>query len=132
MRVRSWKWESEVKEGEKKRKIINVRVIVTVHICIDTVTLVYKCTVLHPLTWVFFFGSNCVKWNVFSVVRDFTFTDVNVPKNNLIWNFLRLGVKTLFSVSNHTLIDLTCVAYYMCYVWNSIIWTLQSCKNVIK
>ena len=111
MRVRSWKWESEVKEGEKKRKIINVRVIVTVHICIDTVTLVYKCTVLHPLTWVFFFGSNCVKWNVVSVVRDFTFTYVNVPKNNLIWNFLRLGVKTLFSVSNHTLIDLTCVAY---------------------
>ena len=76
MRVISWKWESEVKEREKKCKIINARATVTMHICMVTVALVHKCKILHLLMWVFFL-SKCVKWSVFSIVQDFASTDVD-------------------------------------------------------
>ena len=47
--------------GERKKyKIINRSVIVTVHICTVTVGIVYKCTILYPLMWVFF-GQKCIK-----------------------------------------------------------------------
>ena len=48
------KRESEVERG-KNNKILNGRAIATVHICTIIVVLVHKCTILHPLIWVFFF-----------------------------------------------------------------------------
>ena len=47
-------------EREKNTKILNASAIATVHICMVNVALVHLCTILHPLTWVFF-GSKCVK-----------------------------------------------------------------------
>ena len=64
----------------KKYKMINRRVIVTVHICKVTVVIVHKYIILHPLMWVFF-CSKCVKWAIFSILQDFTHTDANA----LIW-----------------------------------------------
>ena len=46
--------------GERKKyKIINRRATVTVHICTVTVAIVHKCTILHPLMWVFFWAKMC-------------------------------------------------------------------------
>ena len=59
----------------KKYKMINRRVIVTVHICKVTVAIVHKCTILHPLMWVFF-RPKCVKMLHFSVLQKFTQSDV--------------------------------------------------------
>jgi len=47
--------------GERKKyKIIISTAIVTVHICTVTIAIVHKCTILHPLMWIFF-CSKCVK-----------------------------------------------------------------------
>ena len=77
---RQWEWgESESnqsdreKEREKTNKIINAIAIVTLHICTVTITIVHKCTILHPLMWVFF-CSNCVKWAHFSILHNFVST----------------------------------------------------------
>ena len=55
------KMESEVrvratrdKEREKITKILNAIATITVHIFMVTVAIVYLCTILLPLMWVFF------------------------------------------------------------------------------
>ena len=40
------------------------------------IALVYLCTILHPLMWVFF-CSKCVKSITFSILQDFTHTNAN-------------------------------------------------------
>ena len=64
-----WEWEVENERvrwtREKKCKIINERPTVTVHICTVTVAIVYKCTILHPLIWVFFWVKMCKMGNFF-------------------------------------------------------------------
>ena len=83
---RQWEWgesesESESnqryreKEREKTNKIINRSTIVTVHICTVTVAIVHKCTILHPLMWVFF-EPNCVKWLPFFILQNYPPVDV--------------------------------------------------------
>ena len=62
--------------GRKNCKILNTKATVTVHICTVAIALVHKYTLLHPLMWVFF-GSKYVKYSVFSIMQDFTSTDVN-------------------------------------------------------
>ena len=63
------------KEREKTNKIINRSATVTVHICTVTVAIVHKCTILHPLMWVFF-EPNCVKGLHFSILQNYPLTDV--------------------------------------------------------
>ena len=65
-----------MKERGKKCKTLNTRATVTVHICTVTVAFLHKCTILHPLMWVFY-GSKCVKCDVFSIMQDFASTDVD-------------------------------------------------------
>ena len=36
-------------EREKKKYISNARATVTVHICMVTIAIMHKCTILHPL-----------------------------------------------------------------------------------
>ena len=62
-----------MKERGKKCKTLNTRATVTVHICTVTVAFLHKCTILHPLMWVFY-GSKCVKCDVFSIMQDFAST----------------------------------------------------------
>ena len=63
------------REREKKiNKILNAYAIVTVHVCTVTVAIVHKCTILHPLMWVFF-CSNCVKLATFFILHNYTSTD---------------------------------------------------------
>ena len=69
-------WQDKREEREKIYKIINRRVTVNVHICIVTVAIVHKCTILYPLIGVSF-CSKCVKWEIFSIMQDFTHTDAN-------------------------------------------------------
>ena len=59
------KRESEVRvkairDKKKISKILNASATVTVHICMVTVAIMHKCTILHPLMWVFF-EPKCVK-----------------------------------------------------------------------
>ena len=79
-----WKWgESESqsnqrhkeKEREKTNKKINWSTIVTMHICTITVAIVHKCTILHPLMWVFF-GPKCVKRLHFSILQNYPPVDI--------------------------------------------------------
>ena len=59
-----------VDRGERKKyKIINRSATCTV-----TVAIVHKCTILHPLMWVFF-CSNCLKSVTFSILHNFAHTD---------------------------------------------------------
>ena len=58
---------SDKRERKKTNKILNV--------CTVTVTTVHKCTILHPLMWVFF-CSNCVKLAHFFIVHNYASTDV--------------------------------------------------------
>ena len=44
-------------------------------------------------------------------MQDFASTYRDALIDSSIWNFLRLGVKTLSLLSYHIVIDLTCVAY---------------------
>ena len=66
-----------IEEREKKYKIIKRSATVTVHICTVTVAIVHKCTILHPLMWVFF-GPKCVKRLPFSILQKFIQSDVIV------------------------------------------------------
>ena len=61
--------ESEVRvratrETERRRekiiKILNASATITVHICMITVAIMHKCTILHPLMCVFF-EPKCIK-----------------------------------------------------------------------
>ena len=63
------------KEREKTNKIINRSATVTVHICTVTVAIVHKCTILHPLMWVFF-EPNRVKGLPFSILQNYPLADV--------------------------------------------------------
>ena len=63
------------KEREKTNKIINRSATVTVHICTVTIAIVHKCTILHPLMWVFF-EPNCVKGLPFSILQNYPLADV--------------------------------------------------------
>ena len=65
------------KEREKTNKIINESATVTVHICTVIVAFVQKCTILHPLMWVFF-EPKCVKGLPFSILQNYSPTDVIV------------------------------------------------------
>ena len=47
---------------------------VIVHICTINVAIVHKCTILHPLMWVFF-CSKSVKWAIFFILQNFALTD---------------------------------------------------------
>ena len=47
----------------------------TVHICTVNVAIVHKCTILHPLMWVFF-GPKCVKRLYFSILQNYPPADV--------------------------------------------------------
>ena len=60
MRKNEKKGEHQRQEREKTNKIINASATVTVYICTVIVAIVHKCTILHPLMWVFF-GSKCVE-----------------------------------------------------------------------
>ena len=74
--------------GERKKyKIINRSATVTVHICTVTVAIVHKCTILHPLMWVFF-GPKCVKRLHFSILQKFTQSDVITLTVIGLYNFL--------------------------------------------
>ena len=42
------------KARERREKKIDRRATVTMHICMDTVAIVLKCTILDPLMWVLF------------------------------------------------------------------------------
>ena len=79
-----------VDKGEKKYKIINRRATVTVHICMVTVAVVHKCTILHPLMWVFF-CSNCVKLATFSILHNYASTDA----------IALIGCSLLYCTVNH-------------------------------
>ena len=57
-------------------KISNTRATVTVHICMVTVVIVYKYTILHPLMWVFFWPKY-VKWRDFCILENYTPTDMD-------------------------------------------------------
>ena len=52
--------EREKSDGERREvrekiyKIMICTTTITVHICTVTVAIVHKCTILHPLMWVFF------------------------------------------------------------------------------
>ena len=61
--IEKWVRESlkgKRKEKEKIYKIIDRSATGIVHICTVIVAIVHKCTILHPLMWVFF-CSKCVK-----------------------------------------------------------------------
>ena len=45
------------------------------HICTVTIAIVHKCTILHPLMWVFF-GLNCVKGLPISILQNYPSADV--------------------------------------------------------
>ena len=63
---------------EERKKTINIlyaHATVTVHICTIAVAIVHFYTSLHSLMWIFFY-SNCVKWEPFSILYNFTLTDV--------------------------------------------------------
>ena len=62
-------------EREKTINILYAHATVTVHICTVTIVIVHFYTSLHPLMCVFF-CSNCVKWAPFSILHNFTSTDV--------------------------------------------------------
>ena len=76
--------ESEVRvratrETERRRKkiikILNISAIVTMHLCMVTIAIVHKCTILHPLMWVFL-GPKCVKRLPFSILQNYPPADV--------------------------------------------------------
>ena len=52
--------EREKSDGERREvrekiyKIMICTTTITVHICTVTVAIVHKCTILHPLMWIFF------------------------------------------------------------------------------
>ena len=52
--IEEWVRESLTRQEKGERKKIDRRATVTMHICTDTVAIVHKCTILHPLMWVFF------------------------------------------------------------------------------
>ena len=61
--IEEWVRESltrQERRERKKYKIIDRRATVAIHICTVTVVIVHKCTILHPLMWMFF-CSKCVK-----------------------------------------------------------------------
>ena len=67
--------ESIARREKKANKILNGHATVTMHICTVTVTIVHKCTILHPLMWVFF-CSNSAKLATFFILHNYTSTDV--------------------------------------------------------
>ena len=61
--IEEWVRESltrQERRERKKYKIIDRRATVAIHIYTVTVVIVHKCTILHPLMWMFF-CSKCVK-----------------------------------------------------------------------
>ena len=82
----------EMGKREEKRseldiiKILNARATVTVHIYMVIVALVYLCTILHPLMWVFF----CSKCVTFSILQDFTHVDADSQRAfpSIMWTKL--------------------------------------------
>ena len=69
MRVRATK--ETKRRREKIIKILNASATITVHICMITVAIMHKCTILHPLLWVFFWPK-CVKGITFFILQYFT------------------------------------------------------------
>ena len=67
--------EREKKVRTEINKIINTHTTVTVHICMVTIAIVHKCTIMHKLVWVFF-CSNCVKLATFSILHNYAQADV--------------------------------------------------------
>ena len=99
-----WEWEWEhSQEREKTNKILNGQATVTVRIYIYmhtvTVVIAHKYTILHPLIWVFF-CSNCAKLVTFSILHNYTSTDVIalIAKiaNAMYWQMTKLGKLLLF------------------------------------
>ena len=74
VRVRATR-DTKRRREKKLIKKINGSATVTVHICTVTVAMVHKCTIMHPLMWVFF-GSKCVKRLHFSILQNYPPADV--------------------------------------------------------
>ena len=93
--------DTKRRREKKTNKKINGSVTVTVHICMVTVAIVHKCTILHPLKWVFF-RPKCVKRLNFSILQNYppayvialTLAEVFISK------FLcPLGIKVSYAIS---------------------------------
>ena len=80
---RRWCCSSERREIKEWKKVFfivyedNIKIIdrwatVTVHICTVTVAILHKCTILHPLMWVFFWVKMCKMSNFFYFTRLYT------------------------------------------------------------
>ena len=67
--------EREKKVRTEINKITNTHATVTMHICMVTIAIVHKCTIMHKLVWEFF-CSNCVKVVSFSILHIYTQADV--------------------------------------------------------
>ena len=67
--------EREKKVQTEINKITNTHAIVTMHICMVTIAIVHKCTIMHKLVWVFF-CSNCVKVVSYSILHNYAQADV--------------------------------------------------------
>ena len=113
---RQWEWgesksnqRHKEKEREKTNKKINGSAIVTVHICMVTVAMVHKCTIMHPLMWVFF-GSKCVKRLHFSILQ-------NYPPADVI---------TLMVATNWIVIEPCIDKNWKLEDWNEKMWKLKS------
>ena len=82
-KMRRGKLSSLVVHGEEREKnvqteinkITNTHAIVTMHICMVTIAIVHKCTIMHKLVWVFF-CSNCVKVVSYSILYNYAQVDV--------------------------------------------------------
>ena len=81
-------YEYNIKIINRNIKILNGSAIVTVHICMVTVAIVHKCTIMHKLVWVFF-SSNYVKSATFSILHNYAQADVIALSYSLIGISLR-------------------------------------------
>ena len=64
--------ETERRREKKIIKILNISAIVTMHLCMVTIAIVHKCTILHPLMWVFFWAIMCKMSNFFYFAKLYT------------------------------------------------------------
>ena len=91
---------------EKKRvqteinKITNTHAIVTMHICMVTIAIVHKCTIMHKLVWVFF-CSNCVKVVSFSILHNYAQADVIALTVHRANDFLILFFSLLYQTATN-------------------------------
>ena len=75
-RCLSWfcRWRREGKKGAKCKTLV-CKATVTMHICTVTIALLYICTILQTLMWVFFW-LKCVKLTTFCILHNFATSKV--------------------------------------------------------